>query len=77
MKIRTEMVESRTILTLGSSVVFGLGLLLFAYRRYQHKSKKLGKRAVVKALYVYPVKSCAGIKLNEIEIEKIGPRMDR
>ena len=69
------MVETKTVVTLGSSVVFGFGLFLFAYRCYQRK--KLGKRAVVKSLYVYPVKSCAGIKLDEMEIESIGPCMDR
>jgi hypothetical protein len=65
----------RNILVLGSSVVFGLGFLWLAYRHFHRK--KLSKRAVVKSLYVYPVKSCAGIKLDQVEIEKVGPLLDR
>lgn len=69
------MYEEKKILTLGSSVVFGLGLLWFAYRCFYHK--KLGKRGVVKSLYLYPVKSCAGIKLDQVKIEEVGPLLDR
>jgi hypothetical protein len=70
------MYEGKTTLMLGSSVVFGLGLLWFAYRRFNNY-KKLGKRGVVESLHVYPVKSCAGIKLNQLEIEEVGPLLDR
>ena len=67
--------EGNTVVILGSSVVFGLGLLWFVCQCFNHK--KLGKRGEVKSLHVYPVKSCAGIKLNQLEIEDVGPLLDR
>jgi hypothetical protein len=68
--------ELRTLslVALGSSVVCGLGLGL-AYSYFY--SKKLGKRGAVKSLYIHPVKSCAGIKLEQAAITKIGVLLDR
>jgi uncharacterized protein len=34
-------------------------------------------RLVLEELWIYPVKSCAGIAVDELEIEKQGPRWDR
>ena len=72
---RMKMSEARTFV-LGSSLLLGTSLLWFVYRHFYNK-KKLGKRAVVKSLVLYPVKSCAGITLDEVEIEKVGPLLDR
>ncbi|XP_028409637.1 uncharacterized protein LOC114532352 [Dendronephthya gigantea] len=73
--IKTSMHDAKSLLVLGSSVVLGIGLFWFAYTSYRRK--KLGKRGVVKSLHVYPVKSCAGVKLNQVEIEEVGPFLDR
>ncbi|CAB4032881.1 mitochondrial amidoxime reducing component 2-like [Paramuricea clavata] len=59
---------------LSSAVAAGIGLWL-AYKYFYRK--KLGKRGAVKSLYIYPVKSCAGIKLEQAEITKIGVLLDR
>ena len=64
----------RTLVALGSTVVCGLGFYL-AYRHFYRK--RMGKRAVVKSLDIYPVKSCAGIKLDQVEITKINVLLDR
>ena len=66
----------KTLFVFGSTVVCGLVVLWYVYRHF-YPPKKLGKWAVVKSLYIYPVKSCAGIKLDKVEIGKCGPLFDR
>ena len=70
------MFEESTVVTFGSSVVLGISLLWYIYRCYRNE-KQLGNRAVVKSLYVYPVKSCAGIKMDQVDIKDVGPLLDR
>ncbi|XP_048391969.1 mitochondrial amidoxime-reducing component 1 [Stegostoma tigrinum] len=51
--------------------VLGLRRLLRAYRQ-SHPEPKLVKVAEVSRLFIYPVKSCKGIPLTEVEVNELG-----
>jgi hypothetical protein len=53
-----------------------VAVLLLAYLLYRHLSKTAGPMEVC-ALYIYPVKSCAGIQLTECQFDRLGFQHDR
>ena len=66
--------EHKTLIALSTTVVCGFGLYL-AYRYFYRKRPV--KKLVVKSLYIYPVKSCGGIKVDQIEVTKTAVLLDR
>lgn len=63
--------DKKCLLALGTALTAGLVLWML------YKHLKMVKRAVVKSLFVYPVKSCAGINLDKVDITELGFLLDR
>ena len=66
----------KSVVLFGSSVGLGLGLIWLGYSRF-YRRRKPYVGAVVSSLHFYPVKSCAGIDLSEVEVGKLGVHLDR